>query len=64
MMSLGELQISFSLFFLYQNSPNDVTSGTLTVKKLTKMCFFTVKMYYISSQNDPNITHTENYIWG
>ena len=21
-------------------------------------------IYYISSQNDPNITHTKNYIWG
>jgi hypothetical protein len=36
--------------------------GTLTVKKLIMMGFFTIKIYYISSQNDPNITHTKNYI--
>jgi hypothetical protein len=32
----------------------------LTVKKLSKTRFFTIKIYYISSQNDPNITHTKN----
>jgi hypothetical protein len=26
--------------------------------------FFTFKIHYISSQNDPNITHTKNYIQG
>jgi hypothetical protein len=31
---------------------------TLTVKKLIKMRFFSIKIYYISSSNDPNITHT------
>ena len=34
---------------------------TLTVKKLIKMEFFTIKIYYISSSNDPNITHTKSY---
>jgi hypothetical protein len=29
------------------------------VKKLTKMTFFTIKIYYISSSNDPNITQTK-----
>ena len=37
---------------------------TLTVKKLIKMDFFIIKIYYISSSNDPNITHTKNHIWG
>jgi hypothetical protein len=37
---------------------------TLTVKKLIKIGFFIIKIYYISSQNDPNITHTKNRIWG
>jgi hypothetical protein len=38
---------------------------TLTVmKKLIKMGFFIIKIYYISSSNDPNITHTKNRIWG
>ena len=32
---------------------------TLTVKKLIKMGFFIVKIYYISSSNDPDITHTK-----
>jgi hypothetical protein len=36
---------------------------TLTVKKLKKG-FFTVNIYYISSSNDPNITHTKNRIGG
>jgi hypothetical protein len=37
---------------------------TLTVKKLIKMGFFTIKIYYISSSNDPNITQTKNHICG
>jgi hypothetical protein len=37
---------------------------TLTVKKLIKMEFFIIKIYYISSsKDDPNITHTKNNIW-
>jgi hypothetical protein len=36
---------------------------TLTVKKFIKMGFFTIKINYISSLNDPNITHTKNHIW-
>ena len=35
---------------------------TLTVKKLIKMEFFIIKIYYISSSNDPNITQTKNHI--
>ena len=31
---------------------------TLTAKKLIKMGFFIINIYYISSSNDPNITHT------
>jgi hypothetical protein len=26
--------------------------------------FFIIKIYYIYSSNDPNITHTKNHIWG
>ena len=37
---------------------------TLTVKKLIKMGFFIIKIYFISSSNDPNITHTKNHICG
>jgi hypothetical protein len=36
----------------------------LTVKKLIKMGFFIIKIDYISSSNDPNITQTKNHIWG
>ena len=32
------------------------------MKKLIKMGFFIIKIYYISSSNDPNITHTKNHI--
>jgi hypothetical protein len=34
---------------------------TLTVKKLVKMGFFTIKIPYVSSSNDPNSTHTKNH---
>jgi hypothetical protein len=64
MMSLGELQISFPLFFVPKIHLMTSYLETLRVKKLIKMRFFTIKIYYISSQNDPNITHTKNYIWG
>ena len=33
---------------------------TLTVKKLIRMGFFIIKIYYISFSNDPNNTHTKN----
>ena len=36
---------------------------TLTVKKLVQMGFFIIKIYYISSSNDQNITHTKNHIY-
>jgi hypothetical protein len=49
MMSLGELQISFPLFFVTKIHQMTSYSGTLTVKKLIKMRFFTIKIYYISS---------------
>jgi hypothetical protein len=37
---------------------------TLTVEKLIKMGFFIIKIYYISSLNGLNITHTKNRICG
>jgi hypothetical protein len=36
---------------------------TLTVKKLITIEFFIINIYYISSSNDPNITHTKNHTW-
>jgi hypothetical protein len=64
MMSLGEFlvqkykgkQFAIHLMTTYPQ--------TLTVKKLIKMGFFIIKIYYISSSNDPNITHTKNHICG
>ena len=49
MMSLGELQISFPLFFVPKTHQMTSYPETLTVKKLIKMMFFTIKIYYISS---------------
>jgi hypothetical protein len=36
--------------------------ATLEVKKSNKIRFFTMKIYYISSQNDPNMTQTKNHV--
>jgi hypothetical protein len=49
MMSLDELQISFPLFFIPKIHLITSYPETLTVKKLIKMRFFTIKIYYISS---------------
>ena len=64
MMSLGE-------FLVQKTKENNfaihlMTSypETLTVKKLIKMGFFVIKIYYISSSDDPNITHAKNRICG
>jgi hypothetical protein len=64
MISLGELQVSFYLFFVPKFHLMTSYPETLTVKRLIKMRFFTIKIYYISSSNDPNITQTKNHIWG
>jgi hypothetical protein len=63
MMSLGELQISFPLFFVPEIHLMTSYLETLTVKKLIKMRFFTINIYYISSQNGLYITHTKKYTW-
>jgi hypothetical protein len=63
MMSLGEFLVqktkenSFAIHIM-TSYPE-----TLTVKKLIKMGFFIIKIYYISSSNDPNITHTKNHVF-
>ena len=58
MMSLGELQISFPLFFVPKIHLMTSYPETLTVKKLIKMRFFPIEIHYISSQNDPKIYYT------
>jgi hypothetical protein len=62
MMSSGEFQISFPLFFVPKVHLMTSYPETLTVKKLIKMRYFTIKIHYIFSQNEPNVTHTKNYI--
>jgi hypothetical protein len=37
---------------------------SLTAKKLIKIGFFIIKIYYISSWNDLDITHAKNHICG
>ena len=66
MMSLGEfLQISFPLFFhCTKNSPNENISRNFGSEKVDQDEVFAIKIHCISSQNDPNITHTKNYILG
>ena len=59
---MGELQISFPLFFVPKIHLMISYPETLTVKKLIRMGFFIIKIYYISSSNDPNNTHTKNHI--
>jgi hypothetical protein len=44
-MSLGELQISFPLFFVPKIHLMTSYPETLTVKKLIKMRFFTIKIH-------------------
>ena len=49
MMSLGELQDNFPLFFVPKIHQMTSYPETLTVKKLIKMRFFAIKIYYISA---------------
>jgi hypothetical protein len=49
-MSLGELQISFPLFFVPKLYHNEV--------------FYYKDTLHFFFLNDPNITHTKKYIWG
>ena len=52
-----ELQISFPLFFASKIHLVTPYPAISTVKKF-------IRMYYISSRNDPNITHTKSRIAG
>jgi hypothetical protein len=63
-MSLGELQMRFPVFFVPKIHQMTSYRETLTVKKLIKMRFFTIEIHYISSQNDPNITHIAKFYLG
>jgi hypothetical protein len=65
MMSFGEFLVQKNKGKLICNSPNDIISGNFDSEKVDQDGIsFIVKIFYISSSNDPNITHTKNYIWG
>jgi hypothetical protein len=57
MMSLGELQMRFPVFFVPKIHLMTSYRESFDNEKLIKMRFFTIEIHYISSQNDPNITH-------
>ena len=44
--------------------PSPQVGPTPPPPQVARPWFFTFKIHYISSQNDPNITHTKNYIQG
>ena len=44
------------------NSPNDIISANFDSEKVDQDGIFIIKIYYISSSNDPKNTH--NHIWG
>jgi hypothetical protein len=48
------------------NSPNDIISGRFDSEKVDQdeIFYYKFKIYYISSSNDSNITHTKNHICG
>jgi hypothetical protein len=52
------------LSFVPKNLSNDIISGIFDCKKVDQDLFYhkDIYMYYISSQNDPNITHTKNHL--
>ena len=64
MMSLGELQISFPLFFVPKIHLMTSYPETLTVKKFIKMRFFTIKIPYISSYRMTQILQIPKIIFG
>ena len=64
MMSLGEFLVQKNKGKLICNSPNDIISGNFDSEKVDQDGIFIIKIYYISSSNDPNITHTKNHIRG
>jgi hypothetical protein len=61
MMSLGEIKVQKTKENLFAIHLMTSYPENLTVKKLIQMGFFIfIKITYISSSNDPNITHTKN----
>jgi hypothetical protein len=56
-MSLGEFVVQKQRKTNLQHSPNDIISANFDSKKLIKLGFFIIKIYHISSSNDP-ISHT------
>jgi hypothetical protein len=64
MMLLGAFLVQKNRGKLICNSPNDIISRNFDSEKVDQIGIFIVKIYYISSSNDSNITHTKNHISG
>ena len=64
MMSLGELQISFPLVFVPKIHLMTSYLEILTVKKLIKMAFFTIKIYITFLLRMSPILHIPKIIFG
>jgi hypothetical protein len=64
MMSLDELQISFHLFFVPKVRLMTSYPETLTMKKLIKMSYFTIEIYYINFflEWPKNYTYKKSYL--
>jgi hypothetical protein len=62
MMSLGEFLVQKNKGKLICNSPNDIISVNFDSEKVDQDGIFIIKIYNISSSNDPIITHTKNHI--
>jgi hypothetical protein len=65
MMSLGEFLVQKNKGKLICNSPNDIISGNFDSEKVDQDGIFYYKdISHFFFYNDPNITHTQNHIWG
>ena len=58
--------ITFLAFFTSRNSPIDICQINFDNEKFDQNIIFTVslKKYYISSQNDSNIVHIQDFMFG
>jgi hypothetical protein len=63
-MSLGELQISFPLFFVPKLHLMTSCGNFDSEKIYHNEVFYYKDTLHFFFLNDPNITHTKKYIWG
>jgi hypothetical protein len=63
-MSLGELQISFPLFFCTKNSPNDIISGNIDSEKVDQdEVFYCKDTLHFFSESPKYYTYQKLYLW-